>query len=177
MQTPCYTTPKNYYFTREEFGKNAVCEVNYGVGNCDNCHTLLVLNNYYPFCNKLKPLFYNPWDEDCNKCFPTCPSVAHPVGTWDYLIETGTINVGGKILSDITSYYEDCILPATLTNPVTAAIQTGIKTVAKIAVGMACPECLAAYSFLDIAKEVADIFTQILYLDDYILAGDFYNQG
>jgi len=42
---------------------------------------------------------------------------------------------------------------------------------------MVCPECLAAYSFYDKSKTVADIFTQILHFNDYLLEENWYKQG
>ena len=95
MNSPCYTAPKNYSFTRLQFGSMDTCETEYGSGKCENCHTKVIFNNQYPECRYLKELYINPWNEDCNICVPNCPSIAHPIGTWEYLIDTGTMGVGG----------------------------------------------------------------------------------
>jgi len=42
---------------------------------------------------------------------------------------------------------------------------------------MVCPECLEAYYVLAEAMTVADIFTQVFYLYDYVLEEDWYKQG
>lgn len=74
----------------------------------------------------------------------------------------------------MATYYETCILPQQVKSKIYSTIKNGLKTLGKIATGMLCPECLAAYSFYNKSTTVADIFTQILYLDDYILEEDWY---
>lgn len=177
MNSPCYTAPQNYHFSRMEFGSKNTCESEFGSNKCEKCHTKVVFSEFYPDCRYIKSLYINPWDEKCDQCYPNCPSVLHPVGTWEYLIDTGTLGVGGQLLGDVATYYETCILPQQAQAKLDSTIKKGLITIGKIATGMVCPECLAAYSFYDKAKSVSHIFTQILHLDDYILAEDWYHQG
>jgi hypothetical protein len=81
------------------------------------------------------------------------------------------------VLADISTYYEDCIIPHLAEEIVTKALKLGIKKLGQIAMGMACPACLAAFIFIDEARSVIEIFMQVLYLNDYVLTQDYFHQG
>ena len=111
METPCYTKPKNYLFVRDEYKTASKCKSAHGSKNCETCSDYPMMKLHYPVCNTIKPLFNHPWDLACEQCIPLCPSLKRLGGTWDYLVETGTMEVGGDILDDVKDYYKKCILP------------------------------------------------------------------
>lgn len=119
-------------------------------------------------------MYISPWDKEYNECHPICPNVMHPVGTWQYLVETGTLGVGGQVIGDVTKYYKICMMQ---NQALDSGHKEGLVILGKISAGMISPKSLAAFTFLNKAKQVTNIFIQILHLDDFILAEDCFNQG
>ena len=104
---------------RPEFDYETQCDASWTSDNCEDCGTLYFA--YYPTCSAYKPLYaHYSGTTYCTSCYPACPNAFHLEVSYNFLKDSGLLNLIYDQTLYLENFYQTCVKPVVIDFIVTA---------------------------------------------------------